>query len=132
MKLLDNLEGINASTFPKHPISVLSELCQSHNCSLEFAYFERYLDAGTNQHACGACIDGKTAKGFHASGVIEVYGIANVKAPSGGLVEISDKQHGASRRAVRVLCAEQVLRVLQGDKGFLQRAWELAKMQSID
>lgn len=132
MRLLDNLEGVTAETFPKHPISILVELLQQHQCELTFEFREEIQGHDDAAHdAYGSCMDFDSKA---ADGQIVFFGIAKIKdkraaaaaAAAGGtcshLVAISEEKSAATKRAVRAQCAEQVLLSWDLDPTLLQVA----------
>lgn len=133
MKLLDNLEGITRDTIRKNPVSIVGEMVQQQQCTLEFVFREECRkDQGATLFSCDACIDDHSGT---ADGHIAFYGIAKIKdpklGPKGRLIEISEEKSAGTKRAVRAQCAEQVLLRMygpDGDRVYLQRAVEKAKM----
>ena len=121
MKLLDNLEGVTPSTFPKNPIGIVNEIVQQQKCKYVFGYrTEQRQAANTADYACGACVD-------EDDGVTLYHGIGSVKGPTGKLVAVSEEKTAGSRRAVRSRCSEQVLLRMHHDKDYLQRAIDEVK-----
>jgi hypothetical protein len=83
MRLLDNLEGVTPSTFPKNPIAIVNEIVEQQKCKYVFEYrMESRQALDTTALACGACIDVDygTIAGHMLSHVI-----AKVRGPGGRL-----------------------------------------------
>lgn len=126
MKLLDNLEGVTPSTFPKNPIGIVNEIIQQQKCKYDFVYRTETQQPAENTSifANGPCVD----EGCGATGGHTVYhAIARVKGPAGRLVVLSDEKSAGSRRAVRARCSEQVLLRMHWDHAYLQRAIDESK-----
>lgn len=140
MKLLDNLEGVTQSTFPRHPIGILNEMIQQARCTLEFEYRENYSDdstaatetsrgGGRNDAAsggtgvgCATTGGGGSRGGPRAEASRTFHGCAKVRAMNGlRAVQISGEVSSGTKRAVRALCCEQVLLRIHEDDAYLQR-----------
>ena len=107
--MMDNLEGVTAATFPKHPSAILGEMIQREHCELAFEYREEIKrEPDVLQHTCGTRIQGGD-RNRAVDGHVAFYGVAKIKGPGGRLVAVSEEKSAGTKRAVRAHCAEQVL-----------------------
>ena len=130
MKLLDNLDGVTPSTFPKNPIGIVNEIIEQQKCKYDFVYrWETMAINESSVFALSPCAAADVADNDGAAGSQMIFhGSARVKGPQGRIVVLSEEKTAGSRRAVRARCSEQVLLSMHWDHGYLQRAIDESKL----
>lgn len=129
-KLLDNLDGVTPSTFPKNPIGIVNEIIQQQKCKYDFVYrCETMAISDSSVSALSPSAGAAVADADGAAGSQMIfYGTARVKGPQERVVVLSEEKTAGSRRAVRARCSEQVLLRMYWDHGYLQRAIDESKL----